>query len=178
MSQICARPGARDGTSRKYVAYREATRLALEAVYHRRLFRAMRFLAGGVRGEVCEANSGEVWRRVTVERAGGVILYGDWGRRPNLKHQAPTPGIGLRRLLHETPGITTVTVHEAYTSSFCPKCGGGVANARGAHGLLKCANKDVGGCGTWWSRDVLGSKNILAKGLHLLTHHTPHPLFG
>ncbi|PNH01995.1 hypothetical protein TSOC_012071 [Tetrabaena socialis] len=178
-----ARQGLSSRTSdmwkfRQYIAYREATRVALEAVYHRRLFRAMRFLAWSRR-----AGSVEKFAKRILEKFGGesrsnaqvVILYGDWGRRPNLKHQAPTPGIGLRRLLHETPGLTTVTVGETYTSSFCPKCGGEVANARGAHGLLKCSS---GGCGTWWSRDVVGAKNILAKGLHLLREQTPHPLFG
>jgi hypothetical protein len=28
-----------------------------------------------------------------------------------------------------------------------------------------------------WSRDVLGAKNILAKGMHLMTQHAEHPLF-
>ena len=117
-------------------------------------------------GEVRSTDSGEVWHRVT-------ILYGDWGRQPNLKHQAPSPGIGLRRILHATPGIVTITVREAYTSSFCPRCGGHVDNDRGVHGLLRCDT-----CGVRWSRDVVGAKNILAKGMHLLTTRTAHPTFG
>ncbi len=57
-----------------------------------------------------------------------------------------------------------VTVREAYTSSFCPRCGGTVDNDRGVRGLLRCNC-----CGVRWSRDVLGAKNILAKGMHLWT---------
>jgi len=105
-----------------------------------------------------------------------VILYGNWGKRPHLRHQAPTPGIGLRRLLHATEGITTITIHEAYTSSYCPNCHGTVEEARGSHGLLKCCDKQL--CGTYWSRDVLGALNILEKGMHLLYREGPHPLFG
>jgi hypothetical protein len=105
-----------------------------------------------------------------------VIFYGDWGRRPNLKNQAPSPGIGLRRLLEASEGIVTVTVHEAYTSSYCPNCEGPVSEGRGKHGLLKCDHTAV--CGTYWSRDVLGALNIRTKGLHLWNHATKHPLFG
>ena len=98
-----------------------------------------------------------------------VIFYGDWGRRPNLKNQAPTPGIGLRRLLHASKRILTITVRESYTSSFCPCCSSEVDNARGAHGLLKCTGgRDQ--CGMYWSRDVLGASNILAKADYLMQH--------
>jgi hypothetical protein len=103
-------------------------------------------------------------------------FYGDWGRRPDLKHQAPTPEIGLSRLLDATEGITTVTINEAYTSSFCPNCEGPVTESRGQHGLLRCEHTIV--CGTYWSRDVVGALNIRAKGLHLWHHARPHPLFG
>ena len=67
-----------------------------------------------------------------------MLFYGDWGRHPNLKNQAPTPGIGLRRLLHAFPGILTVTVREWYTSSYCPCCQTSVEEARGKHALLRC----------------------------------------
>ncbi len=36
------------------------------------------------------------------------ILYGDWGRNPNLKNSPPTPGIGLRRRIHQK--LKTITV--------------------------------------------------------------------
>ena len=120
----------------------------------------------GICGEVSDTNSGEVWHRqpyywTTIGDGdwGRVIMYGDWGRRPNLKHQAPSPGIGLRRILHATPGIVTITVREAYTLSFCPRCAGHVDNDRGSHGLMLCDN-----CGVRWSRDVLGAKNIVSQG--------------
>jgi hypothetical protein len=162
---------------RLYVAFREETRNVMEAAYHRRVVRAMRFLAWSRRDASVRRFAQKILE--TFGRGGTaqvVILYGDWGRNPNLKHQAPSPGIGLRRLLHETPGITTVTVREAYTSSFCPNCHDAVYNARGAHGLLKCDNSRL--CGTWWARDILGAKNILDKGMFLMENRCPHPRFG
>ena len=162
---------------RLYVAFREGTRQVMEAAYQRRVVRAMRFLAWSRRDASVRRFAQKILE--TFGRGGTaqvVILYGDWGRNPNLKHQAPSPGIGLRRLLHATPGITTVTVREAYTSSFCPNCYDAVHKARGAHGLLKCDNSRL--CGTWWARDILGAKNILDKGMFLMENRCPHPLFG
>jgi hypothetical protein len=49
-----------------------------------------------------------------------MIMYGDWGRNPNLKNSPPTPGVGLRRVIHKK--IPTVTMPEAYTSKGCPCC--------------------------------------------------------
>jgi hypothetical protein len=164
------------GTLRRYVAFREASRAAMEATYERRLFRASRFTAWSLRRASVEG----LTKRI-LETYGGsprrqvVILYGNWGRQPNLKNQAPTPGIGLRRLIHATPGITTITVNEAYTSSVCPECDGEVEHGRGKHGVLRCCGAE--GCGTWWSRDVLGAKNILRKATHLLREGIPHPAF-
>jgi hypothetical protein len=162
---------------KEYVAFREKHREVLQTTYTRRLFRAMRFLAWTRRRATVEKFAKRILEKYGDGGPAAVqvaILYGDWGRRPNLKNQAPSPGIGLRRLLDSTDGIKTVTVHEAYTSSFCPVCSSGeVENHRGVHGLLRCW-----GCGRMWSRDVLGAKNILAKGLHLLQGDGPHPLFG
>ena len=91
-----------------------------------------------------------------------VILYGDWGRRPNLKHQAPSPGIGLRRLLHGYQGksgerIITLTVRETYTSSFDPDTGRPVTKARFAGWPVGFA--DVGE----------------ARGVHALLREDPDP---
>ena len=105
-----------------------------------------------------------------------VIFYGDWGRQPNLKHQAPTPGIGLRRLIHAAHGITTITVHESYTSSYCPKCEHPVTKVKNCgHHLLHCKNPR---CNVLWQRDSLGAANILAKALFLLKFQVPHFLLG
>jgi hypothetical protein len=163
---------------RMYVALREASRATFEAAYTRKALRGMRFLAWTRRRASVEGFATRILEEFGITNlATGqrsvTILYGDWGRRPNLKHQAPSPGIGLRRILHATPGIVTITIREAYTSSFCPRCGGDVGNDRGVHGLLRC-----NGCGVRWSRDVLGAKNILAKGMHLWNTLTAHPIFG
>jgi hypothetical protein len=179
MRKYGASPRTTDLTRfRKYIALREASRRVFEAAYTRKTLRAMRFLAWALRRTSVERFAARILEKFGIANpATGqrsvTILYGDWGRRPNLKHQAPSPGIGLRRILHATPGIVTITVREAYTSSFCPRCGGHVGNDRGAHGLLRC-----NACGVRWSRDVLGAKNILAKGMHLLTTQAAHPIFG
>jgi hypothetical protein len=175
---------------RTYVAYREACRPTLEATYTANTFRALRFLAWCRRDESIQMFVEEIKKKYgtrpshkpgtsddnVVQSPPIVIFYGDWGRRPNLKNQAPSPGIGLRRLLEASEGIVTVTVHEAYTSSYCPNCEGPVSEGRGKHGLLKCDHTAV--CGTYWSRDVLGALNIRTKGLHLWNHAKKHPLFG
>lgn len=174
---------------RRYVSFREAARPAMEAAYGVTSFRALRFQAwcrrdASVRkfAEEIKGKFGSSRSQDFVEFEDGVvrppvvIFYGDWGRRPNLKHQAPTPGIGLRRLLEATEGIVTVTVNESYTSSFCPNCEAPVSECRGQHGLLKCEHAPL--CGTYWSRDVLGAMNIRAKGIHLWHHSVAHSLFG
>jgi hypothetical protein len=146
---------------KRYVAHREATRQVLEATYARRLFRKLRLLAW-MRRRLSVERFVEKIKETYGERGRHIVMfYGDWGRRPNLKHQAPTPGIGLRRIVHAA-GILTITVHEAYTSSFCARasCDGEVAYFRGLHGVLCCER-----CGVRWRRDVLGARNILAKGM-------------
>jgi hypothetical protein len=49
--------------------------------------------------------------------------------------------IGLRRalcrLIHETESVTTVTIHDEYTSSYDPETLRPVAEARGVHALLR-----------------------------------------
>jgi len=167
-----------------FVAFREASRAVYDMTYRAACFRALRFQAWTRRAtsirqfaEQIKEKYGERRHQSTGEGTTPVvILYGDWGRRTNLKHQAPSPGIGLRRLLNSEEGIITVTVHESYTSSYCPKCDCPVSEGRGKHGLLKC--EDHVHCGSYWSRDVVGALNIRAKGIHLWTSSTPHPLFG
>ena len=162
---------------REYVRKRDAVRSTLEQLYSSLTFRWRRFL-------VWRARDSSVMRfaKKIVETFGSgghpvVLFYGDWGRHPNLKNQAPTPGIGLRRLLHAFPGILTVTVREWYTSSYCPCCQTSVEEARGKHALLRCCTAE-GGCGMYWSRDVLGASNILSKAEYLLANPgTAHPLF-
>ena len=163
------------GRFKLYITFRETSRQVFVATYTKRTFRAMRFLAWSRRAASVAGFVKRILEKYGVQNRTVVIFYGDWGRQPNLKHQAPSPGIGLQRLIHATVGIVTLTVHEAYTSSFCARrgCHGAVENARGAHGLLQCT-----ACGTRWSRDILGAKNILDTGLHIMEHRAPHPVFG
>ena len=163
---------------REYMRKRDAVRAHLEVLYSQQIFRWGRFIAWVKRDVSVRRFAKKILETYGRDGKTVVIFYGDWGRRPNLKNQAPTPGIGLRRLLHATLGILTITVRETYTSSYCPCCSSAVDNARGAHGLLKCEKPRDEGCGMYWSRDVLGANNILAKANHLLQYPgTPHPLF-
>ena len=117
-----------------------------------------------------------------------VILWGNWGQQPNaLRNGPPTPGIGLRRIIHRRlsndtrNGTThfgfTLTVCEMKTSSICNACGGNVEHIVNPQGeqlyrALRCQNND---CARTWNRDDLGSKNIGLQGLYLLQHHSYHP---
>lgn len=116
-----------------------------------------------------------------------VILYGNWGRNPNLKHSPPTPGIGLRRRVHRR--VPTYTTYEGGTSSVCFDCQHyglnewskrvvdreGEEQERNIHQLLRCQNVE---CSRWWSRDVLGALNIGKQGLHILRHGCCAPCFS
>ena len=176
--RTCSPKAASLPAFREYIRKRDAVRGTLEALYAQKVFRWSRFMAWAKRDLSVKGFAKKI---VETFGSGGnpvVIFYGDWGRNPNLKNQAPTPGIGLRRLLHAFPGILTITVREMYTSSYCPCCSAEVDNARGAHGLLKCVRSRAEGCGMYWARDVLGANNILAKAMYMLGHPgNPHPLF-
>jgi hypothetical protein len=126
---------------------------------------------------------------------GGCILYGNWGRKPNMRHQAPTPGIGLRRKIHKR--ILTLTVYEGGTSQTYPlsqtpgeaaaigkpihprsrttKDKNGETHTRPIHHLLRF--QDARCSSQWWNRDVVGYLNIRKNGLHALRYGTWHPCF-
>ena len=161
-----------------YLRTRAAVSAELTSFFRRPLFRTQRYDA-------------YVGRRASVDRfasriksafgAVSAILYGDWGRTPNLKHQPPSPGVGLRRSL--CSHFKVLLVHEAYTSSVCPRCHSHNLtkprlDGRGAevHHLLKCPN-DRCSC-RWWNRDVLGALNILECGEHALRTGQWHPVFA
>ena len=115
------------------------------------------------------------------------IAYGNWGLNPNLKHSAPTPGIGFRRRVHRR--LMTYTVCERSTSSVCFDCehrglnewskkvkgANGEELPRDVHQLLRCQNAK---CSRWWSRDVLGALNIGKQCLHILQHGCHAPCFS
>lgn len=103
-----------------------------------------------------------------------IIVWGNWGRNPNLKNQPPSPGIGYRRSVHRW--IPTITVDERYTSSYCPVCEAEVkvstVNCKRwdkkkkikvqadhkVHHLLRCQNENCKS--RWWNRDVAATFNI------------------
>jgi hypothetical protein len=96
-----------------------------------------------------------------------VIGYGNWGRNPNMVHQTPTPGIGIRRIIHKV--IPTVTINEHNTSNTCPCCQTVqsmekpfVGNKKiQKHHLLRCKNETCH-C-RLWNRNIVGGLNILFR---------------
>ena len=115
-----------------------------------------------------------------------IIIFGDWGRRPNLRGSAPTPGIGIRR---GCP-FRTLTSGEARTSGTCNCCGqwgpmatpftvqrvkGGEVRNFGVHNLLRCPNEQC--ASRLWQRNANGMLNIRINALHALQHGCDHPRF-
>jgi hypothetical protein len=90
-----------------------------------------------------------------------VIFYGNWGRSPHVKHSTPTPGIGLKRKIAKR--IKTFDTPEPYSSKTCPGCLQTSAKqvSKQTTQLLRCENVQCQS--RWWSRDILGSFNILYK---------------
>ena len=85
---------------KKNIALREASRKVFEAAYTRKTLRAMRFLAWALRRASVEKLAARILEKFcianhTTGQRSVTIMYGDWGRRPNLKHQAPSPGAPL-----------------------------------------------------------------------------------
>ncbi len=161
-----------------YLRTRRAVADELSAFYRRRTFRQARYDA-------------YVGRRASEDRFfskakaafgyDAVILYGDWGRKPNIPHQPPSPGVGFRRRM--CSHFRVFLVHEPYTSSVCPRCGThGMAKPRldrrgnEIHHLLRCPNHSCS-C-RWWNRDTLGGLNILKTGIHALRTGAWHPAFS
>lgn len=96
-----------------------------------------------------------------------VVAWGNWGKSPNLKNSAPTPGIGFRRRAAKHLDLT-FTTPEAYTSKTCPSCRTiSLENPMVGkepitkHHLLRCTNVDCHS--RWWNRNVAGSFNILYR---------------
>jgi hypothetical protein len=112
-----------------------------------------------------------------------VIMYGDWGRNPNLRNSAPTPGIGLRRLIHKH--IPTTTTDERGSSQTCPCCmsykqlinpivpvqhKNGDYRFKEKHSLRLCTKE---GCMcSRWNRNVSAAYVILERALKTLISHS------
>lgn len=192
---IGAVPGARYGRSVKscdtyhfihYTATRTEVTEALDEFWSKTIFRRNRYRAYVGRRSCMDRFVRRIKAKWPMVK---IMLYGDWGRRPNLRHQPPSPGVGLRRQLASYFNIKLV--HEAYTSSRCPTCGHGdlshprhrpkrnkrtqVVEMQDIHHLLKCSNPQCPS--PWWHRDVLGALNIMKTGMHALRHGTWHPVF-
>ena len=170
-----------------YLQTRLSVAPVLRGFFIRLVFRKLRYRA------YCGYKSSEDKLFHRVRQTYGkvaIILYGDWGRNPNLRHQPPSPGVGLRRRVAKrfNVGLT----HEAYTSSRCPKCSSsdlehprlrgvrdrrtGRFSRREIHHLLRCPNERCA-C-RWWNRDVLGALNILKTGRYALETGQWHPTFA
>jgi hypothetical protein len=167
------------------VARRRAILEYMEVLFSANSFRAARY-----RTHVAERSS-EAKLVAQIEKAfpqgDPVLLYGNWGRDPNLRNSAPTLGVGLRRRLARR--FRTVTVDEHLTSSVCASCHtrnvvdpidrsytrDGRRHDRPLHSLLRCQNEMCSS--KWWARDVMGVVNILCNGLHVLRHGAGHAAF-
>ena len=177
-------PSSRSSTQERYKVYlrqRQVNAGVLRTFYERLIMRRHRYDA------YCGRRSSIDKFIKRIQSAFGedvVLLYGAWGDNPNLKHQPPSPGVGLRRQIASR--ITVVRVWERNTSSRCPKCGSDdLAHPRqrcardsrtkqDVHHLLRCGRPS---CRSWWNRDVLGSLNIGMMARHALEHGSWHPLF-
>jgi hypothetical protein len=160
-----------------YLRTRNAVVCELRAFYARPFFRQARYDAFIGR----RASEDRFFSKAkTVFGRDAVILYGDWGKKPNIRNQAPSPGVGFRRRM--CSHFRVILVHEAYTSSVCPTCethdlSHPRTDRRGKeiHHLLRCPNL---GCSCpWWNRDVLGGLNILKTGRHALRTGAWHSAF-
>ena len=150
----------------------------LSSFYQRTIFRRQRYDAWLGR----KASFDRLVDRIKTTFGKGVtLLYGDWGRSPNMKHQPPSPGINFRRAL--AAQFPLYLVHESYTSSVCPSCHQRELShprqdkrGRDVHHLLKCCNPT---CYTkWWERNRLGALNILINGKHAMKTGAWHPMFA
>ncbi len=105
-----------------------------------------------------------LWREKRI-----IIGYGNWGKNPNRKGSAPTPGIGIRRRIEKR--FKSITTNEHFTSQTDPisqkvkvfenpKVG---KDQQSRRHLLRCTNVETP-C-RWGNRNVVGSYNILRRFL-------------
>ena len=161
-----------------YLLTRSVVAPELKVFYQRPVFRQHRYDAHVGRRKSEDRFFSKI---KTTFGAVAAVLYGDWGRTPNIPHQPPSPGVGLRRRF--CSHFAVYLVHEPYTSSVCPRCQThGMTKPRQDHDgkeihhLLKCPN---GLCSCrWWNRDILGALNILKTGMHALRTGHWHPVFA
>jgi hypothetical protein len=99
-----------------------------------------------------------------IKKTNLYIGWGNWGRCPNLKGNAPTPGIGHKR--RACSHFTVATTPEQNTSNTCPCCQTKTLENPEVgkdhiekHHLLRCTNEKC--LCRWWNRNPVGSFNIL-----------------
>jgi hypothetical protein len=168
----------------------------LQMVYGHPMFRQFKFLVyckqkssedkiiHKIKSELCKSSKPKNENRTTalneeqIENARKatnqlVIGYGNWGANPNLRRNAPTPGIGLRRRFEKH--FQVVIVNEYMTSQKCPCCKEEKSlkkhkmNGNEIHHLLCCKNSDCSS--RWWNRNVAGSINILERFFEMKKPH-------
>ncbi len=179
-------------TFQEYIFQRSEVVDALSRLFARTAYRRMQYRSFlGNRSSVDKLIN-KIKTTIPVKEGQDLILmWGNWGRNPNLKNQPPSPGIGLRRKLHKR--FHSYTVDERGTSSICPKCdsemeyplkreeiqedeisGKKERVEESIHHVLRCKNAK---CGTWWDRDVAGSCNIGRQAKFSLENGTLNPVF-
>ena len=156
----------------EYLKYRNIGQEEMKKLYNRPLFRQHKFLVYSKTksADVKAIQKIKTFYDTRYPDQKKLMMYGNWGRCPNIKNSAPTPGIGLRRKVHKV--FETITTPEHFTSQTCPCCQTrtlehpNVQNLQKnktyhKHHLLRCTNVD---CKRFWNRDIAGALNILEKG--------------
>src|SRR5690606_25272527 len=93
-----------------------------------------------------------------------VIGYGNWSRESQMKFQPPTPGRGLRRLIHKRYG--SYTIDEYGSSKYCCDCFKELKHYKKRYRCLICedgclSSESGRGVLKFINRDINGAKNIL-----------------
>jgi hypothetical protein len=162
-------------TFAEYVKARMYVEVELGSLYARNIFRGMRFTSK-IREHVSEKRFFDQLKATYARTPDTTIvpIVGNWGARPNLRNQAPSPGVGFHRRL-KAAFPHTRKVGEWFTSSFCYHCEEPVEHWHNKWSLVKCSYAQCPH--RWWQRDVLGALNIWKQACHLLRHAAYHPRF-
>lgn len=167
------------------IKYGEDIRIFYQLKCHRR--RRMRALLGRRSSE--DKFIAQLRKEFNITKETDVaIFWGNWGKNPNIKNQAPSPGIGFRKRIHRV--FQTYTVDERGTSSRCPYDEFALEHPKSriiydkrgerkremdVHHLLRCQNETC--VSKWWERDVLGVANIKKQTTHCLKYGKGDPCF-
>ena len=173
-------------TYTQYVERKLRVESAMFEVYSKPIFRANRFLAWTKQGVSELRLLKNIKEKFASDETPVVMYVGAWGSQPNLRHQVPSPGIGLLRRLSSCSlpsgqsrwRLHIYRVSERFSSSVCPRLHNGVhcdhdVRKHHAHHTLRCVH-----CRTLWQRDKLGATNILRNAQHLIRNGSQLPIFA